>query len=183
MNELQSLPNKFVRNVEEEMVEDSANVIFGDHTSTPSLPKLSKKKRATPLYDRQPEKRKRTFPSPAAEESSDNRQVTSEMTSAIVPALLNALPQWVSNTGQSNLCPPPVKQDPLKIQHKGLHETQSLFEGISVIHLNTRSKKRHHDEMVALMCFVESSRAVIYLSKTPLTRLTTTIFFVNNSKI
>ena len=41
MNELQSLANKFVRNVEVERVEDPAHVTFGDNISTPSLPKLS----------------------------------------------------------------------------------------------------------------------------------------------
>ena len=98
MNELQSLANKFVRNVEE-MVKEPANVILGDIISTLSLPKLSKEP-ATLLFDMQPENRRRTFPYPVAEESSDNRQLISEITSSIVPALMTALQQYVSNTSR-----------------------------------------------------------------------------------
>ena len=142
MNELQSLPNKFVRNVEEEMVEDSANVIFGDNISTPSLPKLSKKNAQHHFM-------------------TGNQKNVSALSPLLQQKSLPTTGRWhlrwqvqlyllfwmhfrngCQTLGQSNLCPPPpVKQDPLKIQYKGLNETQSLFEGISVIHLNTRSKK------------------------------------------
>ena len=47
MKELQSLAEKFVRNVEEEMLEEPANVIFGDNISTTRVPKISKKTRNT----------------------------------------------------------------------------------------------------------------------------------------
>ena len=72
-------------------MEKPANVTFGYNISTPSLPKLSKKP-ATPLFDRQPEKRRRTFPSPVSEETCDNRQLISETTSAIVPAVFDCTP-------------------------------------------------------------------------------------------
>ena len=76
MNELLSLANKFGRNVEK-MVEEPANIIFGDSISTPSPPKLSKKP-AISLFARQPEKRRCIFPSPVAEESSDKWQLRSD---------------------------------------------------------------------------------------------------------
>ena len=79
------------------MVEEPANVIFVENISTPSRTKLSKKP-ATPLFERQPEKRTRTFLCPVTEESSDNRQLISEITIEIVPALLTALQQCVLNT-------------------------------------------------------------------------------------
>ena len=122
VNEMQSLANKFVRNVEEEMVEEPANFIFSDNASPPSLHKLSRIP-ATPLFDRQPEKRRYTFPSAVEEESSDNRQLISEITNSNVPALLTALSNVCQKLVQSNLGPPPVKPDPLKIQHESLNWT------------------------------------------------------------
>ena len=95
---MQCLATKVVRNIEEEIVWETVKIIFGDNMITLSLPKLSKKP-ATLLFDRQPEKRRRTFPSPVAGASSDNHQLISEITSAPVPALLTALQQCVSNTG------------------------------------------------------------------------------------
>ena len=86
------------------MVEEPANVVFGDNINTPSLPKLSKKS-ATPLFDRQPEERRRTFPSPIAKES-DNRLLIFEIASAFYPAFLTALQQCVSNTGTVQSLPP-----------------------------------------------------------------------------
>ena len=74
VNKLHSLAKNFDRNVEEEMVEEPANVIYGDNMITPSLPNLSKEP-ATPLFDRQLENRRHTFSSPVADESSDNRQL------------------------------------------------------------------------------------------------------------
>ena len=111
MNDLQGLDNKFVRNVEEEKVAELAKVIFGDTIITSSLPKPSKKP-ATLLFDRQPQKRWPTFPSPVAEESSDNKQLVSEITSADVPALLTALRQYGSETGLVQSLPLSAKSDP-----------------------------------------------------------------------
>ena len=51
MNELHRLANKFVRIVEEEMVEEPANVIVGDNISTLSLPELSKKTRIASFWE------------------------------------------------------------------------------------------------------------------------------------
>ena len=73
MTDLLRFADKCARKVGEEVVEEPAN-IFGDNIINPSLPKLSEKP-ATPLFDRQREKHRSTFPSPVAKDSSDNRQL------------------------------------------------------------------------------------------------------------
>ena len=105
MNELQSLGNKFVPGGEEEVIEEPANSVFDDNMIIPSMPQLSKK-HATPLYDKQTEKRWRIFHSPVAEEPSENWQLISEITGAIVPAVLTALQQCASKTSPVQSVPP-----------------------------------------------------------------------------
>ena len=62
-----------------------------------------------------------------------------------------------------------MKPDPLKIQHESLNKIKFLFEAISIIHLNTRSIRKHHNERVALVSSLESPPAVSCLSETWLT--------------
>ena len=138
MKELQSMANKFVRNVEEEMVEP-ANVIFGDNMITPSLPRLYKKP-AKPLFDRQPEKCRRTFPS-AVEVSSDTGSwyLRSQVQLYLLFWLHSS--NVCQTLAQSNLSLPPVKPDFLKMQLESLSVTQALSGAIIILHLNIRSLK------------------------------------------
>ena len=61
-----------------------------------------------------------------------------------------------------------MKPDPLKIQHESLNKNKSLVKTINIIHPNTRSIKKNHDEMVmvVLECILESPPAAICLSET-----------------